>query len=127
MYKELQAYLYIKHAPVGFNKIISPNVWQRQYSWILRTTILCSIFPLEMKKGMQGSKFRQRKRKIWIPEHSQQVLKGVLQLKLYEEVRKNGQYDQLSSEIRRGQLPKDNTQHSLEQILSFYPCQVNFN
>lgn len=59
-----------------------------------------------------------------IPEHLPQVLKGFLQLDIYEEIPQIEQYGQFSLEIRRCQHQKDNMQHSLEQILSFYPCQV---
>jgi hypothetical protein len=59
-----------------------------------------------------------------IPEYLRRVLKGFLQVDIYEEIPQIEQYGQFSSEIRRCQHQKDNMQHSLEQILSFYPYQV---
>lgn len=78
-----------------------------------------------MMKGTQCNIQAREKKKIWIPEHLQQVWKGFLHVDLYEEVPQNEQYDQFSLEIGRRQHRKDNMQHSLEQNLSFYPCQVN--
>lgn len=59
-----------------------------------------------------------------VPEHLPQVLKGFLQLDIYGEIPQIEQYGQFSSEIKRCQHQKDDMQRSLQQNLSFYPCQV---